>query len=120
MQFGTISNAIIFSQPFDLVFVDADKIRLMEYIEACVANDNILRPGGTILVDNVLWKGAVTEDKAEEEKGAGGGGRDIKRNRRKRKLAKIMHEFNENIVEDHRVEVVVLPLRDGLSIIRKL
>ena len=107
-------------EPFDLVFVDADKARLMEDVEACISNDRILRPGGTVLVDNVLWKGAVT---SADEEGRGGEGelgvKDVKRNRRKRKLARIMHEFNERIVEDDRVEVVMLPLRDGLSVIRK-
>lgn len=108
-------------EPFDLVFVDADKSRLMEYVEACISNDSILRPGGTVLVDNVLWKGAVASADEEGEGGAGEelGVKDVKRNRRKRKLARIMHQFNERIYQDDRVEVVMLPLRDGLSILRK-
>ena len=108
--------------PFDLIFVDADKTRLMEYASACLDSDRLLKEGGLIVVDNVLWKGLVleashgdfssleTEDADDSE---------IRKNRRARKLANKMHSFNSQIVKDPRAEVVVLPMRDGLSIIRK-
>lgn len=109
--------------PFDMVFVDADKTRLLEYVEACLVNDRILKRGGTIVVDNVLWKGLVLEaasgtftsisDSEDSEK------EEVRRNRRARKLSTLMHEFNTAIALDDRVEVHVLPVRDGLSIIRK-
>ncbi|GMI13282.1 hypothetical protein TrVE_jg12588 [Triparma verrucosa] len=109
-------------EPFDLVFVDADKTRLLDYVEVCLASDKVLRKGGAILVDNVLWKGAVIAAGDGNEDGGGdgdGGGVETKQTRRKRKLARIMHHFNERIKTDSRAEVVLLPLRDGLSIIRK-
>lgn len=109
--------------PFDLVFIDADKTRLLDYAEACLSSDRLLKKGGLLVVDNVLWKGLVLEastgnfsslretdetDDAEQRK-----------NRRARKLATKMHRFNSAIVQDSRAEVLVLPMRDGLSVIRK-
>jgi predicted O-methyltransferase YrrM len=109
--------------PFDLVFLDADKTRLLEYTEALLSSDRVLKPGGIIVVDNVLWKGLVLEasngnfsslqEFADTEDEA------LRRNRRARKLATKMHRFNSEIVKDNRVDVLVLPLRDGLSVIRK-
>lgn len=109
--------------PFDMVFVDADKTRLLDYAEACLSSDLVLKKGGLIVVDNVLWKGLVleansgefsslTENENTEEN-------ELRKNRRARKLATKMHRFNSAIVADDRVEVLVLPLRDGLSVIRK-
>ena len=46
---------------FDIAFVDADKTRLVEYVDALVGNDRVLKKGGLILVDNVLWKGLVLD-----------------------------------------------------------
>ena len=122
--------------PFDLVFVDADKTRLIDYANACLASDSLLRKGGLIVVDNVLWKGAVlemtasnthdpmnTEDTGDSDDMKRGehyhDAAELKRNRRTRKLASKMHQFNTAISNDSRAEVLVLPLRDGLSIIRK-
>lgn len=109
--------------PFDLVFVDADKTRLLEYVEACLSSDKLLKRGGLIVVDNVLWKGLVleassgnfaslteTEETEQDE---------LRKNRRARKLANQMHQFNSAIVKDDRIEVMMLPMRDGLSVIRK-
>eukprot|EP00536_Pseudo-nitzschia_multiseries_P010929 jgi/Psemu1/319960/estExt_fgenesh1_pm.C_3510005 len=108
---------------FDLVFVDADKTRLLEYVEACINSDRLLNRGGLIVVDNVLWKGLVLEasagefvsvsDRDDSEKA------ELRKNRRARKLATTMHSFNSAIAADDRVEVLVLPMRDGLSVIRK-
>lgn len=110
-------------EPFDLVFVDADKTRLLEYIEACLSSDRLLRRGGLIVVDNVLWKGLVLEartgDFTSVQDHDGTEQAEARKNRRARKLATTMHRFNEAIVKDERVEVLVLPIRDGLSVMRK-
>ena len=104
---------------FDIVFVDADKTRLIDYVNALVGNDRVLKRGGLILVDNVLWKGLVLD-------AASGGGHEpsedeelIRRNRRARKLANKMHRFNSAVIRDERVEVLMMNIRDGLSLIRK-
>jgi predicted O-methyltransferase YrrM len=124
MAIESIDNSgIKVTEPFDMVFVDADKTRLLEYVEAFLCNDRLLRRGGLIVVDNVLWKGLVLEassgeftsivdadDKIPSE---------VRKNRRARKLAATMHRFNSAIARDNRVEVLVLPMRDGLSVIRK-
>lgn len=124
--------------PFDLVFIDADKTRLLDYVEACLATDRVLAKGGLIVVDNVLWKGLVLEagsdagmdddNESNEIMNAASTKAEqlndeeynlLKKNRRARKLASKLHRFNDAIVRDPRVEVVVLPVRDGLSVIRK-
>ena len=112
---GTLKPA-----PFDLVFVDADKTRLLEYVDACVSSDRVLKKGGLIVVDNVLWKGLVLEASTGDFSSLHADSEDEERkSRRARKLASKMHLFNKEIVKDERVEVVVLPMRDGLSVIRK-
>ena len=112
--------------PFDIVFVDADKTRLLEYVEACITSDKLLKKGGLIVVDNVLWKGLVLgssgggmsqADIDKEEDGLDD--KALKKSRRARKLAGLMHKFNSAVVKDDRLEVVLLPMRDGLSIMRK-
>jgi UPF0176 protein len=113
--------------PFDIVFVDADKTRLMEYVDALVSNDRLLKKGGLIIVDNVLWKGLVLDannngyDSSDEMTPTGSNEEKelLKKNRRARKLAMKMHQFNSEVVRDERVEVVMMPVRDGLSLIRK-
>lgn len=110
--------------PFDMVFVDADKTRMVEYVEALVSNDRLLKKGGLIVVDNVLWKGLVLEASTGNFSSQHGNDTNndeeqIRRNRRARKLATKMHRFNSEIVKDDRVEVIILPMRDGLSVIRK-
>ena len=120
-QFGELQPS-----PFDLVFVDADKTRLLEYVEACLSSDKLLKRGGLILVDNVLWKGLVLEASSGtfaslvvETSSETGHEEEIRKNRRARKLANQMHDFNTAMVGDDRVDIVMLPLRDGLSVIRK-
>jgi predicted sulfurtransferase/predicted O-methyltransferase YrrM len=108
--------------PFDIVFIDADKTRLLEYVEACVSSDLVLKKGGIIIVDNVLWKGLVLEASTGDFSSSDSDAEsedEAKKSRRARKLATKMHTFNSGIVKDERVEVVVLPMRDGLSVIRK-
>jgi len=111
---------------YDIVFVDADKTRLYEYVNALVSNDRVLKKGGLILVDNVLWKGLVLDasigyDSDDETIGVetSQDKEILKKNRRARKLANKMHRFNSEVVKDDRVDVLLMNLRDGLSMIRK-
>lgn len=84
---------------FDMAFIDGDK---RTYLEAYEMALSVLRPGGFILADNTLWDGHVLETpKASDRQTAG------------------IEHFNDYLVNDHRVEQVILPLRDGLTIIRK-
>jgi len=126
MANGTDDAAI---EPFDIVFIDGDKTRFLDYIEACLCTNRVLKKGGYMVVDNVLWKGRVLDVSGadlsqitgtigvEEEDGLSS--KELKKSRRARKLANIIHRFNRAIVQDTRVEVVMLPIRDGLSIIKK-
>ncbi len=85
-------------EPWDLVFIDADKINYVNYYEAVLP---VMKPGGFILADNVLFHGQVLEE-------------DIKG-----KNAKAIQVFNDHIKNDNRIESVLLTLRDGLMLIRK-
>lgn len=118
-----ISNGLIYEniRPFDIVFIDADKTRFLQYVEACLLNDKVLKRGGIMIVDNTLWKGLVVDvnNGSLNEPSPNASDKDIKKSRRARKLANAVHDFNRAIVEDDRVEVILLPIRDGLSIIRK-
>ena len=84
---------------FDLVFVDGDKRKYMEYYEMSLAH---LSPGGYIIADNTLWDGHGTETPNPNDAQTIG-----------------IQAFNEFVAKDNRVEKVILPLRDGLTIIRK-
>jgi predicted O-methyltransferase YrrM len=85
---------------FDLVFIDADKENYSKYYELAI---NKLRTGGFIVADNVLWSGKVTEPKhkADEE-------------------TLSLMAYNDMITRDPRVENVLVPIRDGLMIARKI
>ena len=83
---------------FDLAFVDADKTAYIAYFEALLP---LIRAGGVILVDNVLWKGAVVDPEANDEN----------------TLA--IRRFNDFVAADPRVECVMLPIADGLTLLRK-
>ncbi len=108
-------------KPFDIVFIDADKTRFLQYVEACLNNDKVLKRGGVMVVDNVLWKGLVLDCGADKEIDDvdKSNAAEVKKSRRARKLANTIHQFNTAIVQEDRVEVLMLPIRDGLSIIRK-
>lgn len=84
-------------RPFDLVFIDADKTNYSNYYDLVFPK---LRPGGFIIADNVLWSGRVLEDEKDESTQA-------------------LHEFNQKVLADDRVENVLLPIRDGLIVVRK-
>ena len=83
--------------PFDLVFIDADKTSYAAYFEATLAK---LAPEGVILVDNVLWSGRVLDPAITEPDTAA------------------IKAFNDQVLADDRVEVVMLTVRDGVSLIR--
>lgn len=85
---------------YDLVFIDANKREYPEYYDLVF---DLVRPGGWILGDNVLWDGKVWEEPMPQDKQTLG-------------IAK----FNDIVAADPRVESVILPLRDGLNIIHKL
>ena len=84
---------------YDLVYMDANKREYCEYYELVF---DMVRPGGLILADNVLWDGKVCQDPLPQDKQTLG-------------IAK----FNDMVSADPRVESVILPLRDGLNLIRK-
>ena len=88
-------------QPFDLVFIDADKPNYEKYYELVM---EIIPAGAFILLDNVLWSGKVLDNSAIE----------------KNRDTKILHELNMKITDDKRVENILLPIRDGLMLVRKL
>ena len=83
--------------PYDLVFLDADKENYPNYFDLIIDK---LETGGVILSDNVLWSGKVLEKAADEATSA-------------------LQEYNHKINTDARVETIILPIRDGLTITRK-
>jgi len=85
---------------FDLIFIDADKPNYSNYFHLVIDK---LNPGGIILSDNVLWHGKVIEDVNEKDVST-----------------KAVLEYNALLKNDPRIETVVLPIRDGLTISRKL
>jgi predicted O-methyltransferase YrrM len=84
---------------FDLVYMDANKREYCEYYELIF---DMVSPGGLILADNVLWDGKVCQNPLPQDKQTLG-----------------IARFNDLVKEDRRVESVILPLRDGLNLIRK-
>lgn len=87
------------NEVFDLVFIDADKRQYLAYYEAVLPK---VREGGFILADNTLWDGKLLDEVHPNDK----------------QTIEIMR-FNDFVATDKRVEKVILPLRDGLTIIRK-
>ena len=84
---------------FDMAFIDGDKRTYVETYETVLS---LLKPGGYILADNTLWDGHVTDPAYDHDQQTVG-----------------IRRFNDYIQKDPRVEKVILPLRDGLTIIRK-
>lgn len=84
---------------FDLVFMDAFKDDYPRYFELVMEK---LLPGGYMIADNVLWGGKVLDDPIDDE------------------TTRIIHQFNRMITEDKRVENLLLPVRDGIMILKKL
>ncbi len=84
--------------PYDLIFIDADKKRNELYYQLCLP---LLRSGGLMLVDNVLWDQKVAHEQHQDPDTV------------------IIRAFNQLVASDSNVDVLMLPMRDGLSLIRK-
>jgi len=95
---------------YDMVFIDADKRHYIDYYEAVLPH---VRPGGYILADNTLWGGQVADPAAVAGKTSAGPD-----NAKSSQLRGIL-AFNDLVAADPRVETLILPLRDGLTILRK-
>jgi predicted O-methyltransferase YrrM len=87
-------------QTFDLVFIDADKANYSKYFDLIIDK---LAPGGLILADNVLWSGKVIDEKSLA----------------KDKDTQLLDAFNKKVQADPRVDCMLLPLRDGMMLMRK-
>ena len=83
---------------YDMAFIDADKTAYTDYYEACL---RLLRPGGLILVDNVLWSGRVADPDDQDSD----------------TLA--LRAFNASLLDDERIDLSMLPVADGLTLARK-
>lgn len=88
------------NKQFDLVFIDADKENYINYFQMIVP---MMNKGGVILSDNVLWSGKILEEVKTNDKST-----------------KILLEYNQLLKDDPRVETVLLPIRDGLTVSRVL
>jgi predicted O-methyltransferase YrrM len=87
------------NEKFDLVFIDADKMNYIEYYERSL---QLLNKNGLIIIDNVLWYGEVVNENNND------------------KFTKNIKEFNSHISKDTRVEKLIIPLGDGMTVCRKL
>ena len=85
---------------FDLIFIDADKREYCAYLDMVLP---LVAEGGFILADNTLWDGHIVDPNYDKDKQTLG-----------------LRAFNEKVAEDERLEQVILPLRDGLTLIRKI
>ena len=84
---------------FDMVFIDADKMNYKSYYDKSI---NLLKKGGLIVIDNVLWNGEVADKNKND------------------KITINIREFNEYISNDKRVEQIIVPLGDGMTVCRVL
>ena len=84
---------------FDIIFIDADKDNYINYYDKVM---KMTKPGGLVIIDNVLWHGEVADEENNE------------------KFTKIIRDFNTYVKNDKRTEQIILPLGDGLSICSKL
>lgn len=87
------------TDPIDLIFIDADKKNYLSYYHLAMEK---LHSGGLIIADNVLWSGKITMPESAMDRET---------------LA--LHEFNKFVQQDERVENILLPIRDGLMVVRK-
>lgn len=100
VHFGDAADVVPrLGETFDMVFIDAGKHQYTAYYEMVFS---LVRPGGLILADNTLWDGKVAEDPPPSDKQTAG-----------------ILAFNETVKRDERVEKVILPLRDGLTMLWK-
>ena len=86
-------------QNFDLIFIDADKMNYKEYYEKSLG---LLKKGGLIIIDNVLWYGEVVGNNNND------------------KFTENIKEFNNYVFDDQRVEKIIVPLGDGMTVCRKI
>jgi len=84
---------------FDMVFIDADKMNYKIYYEKSL---NLINKTGLIIIDNVLWHGEVVDEKKDDH------------------FTKNIREFNQFVLKDKRVEQIIIPLGDGMTVCRKL
>ena len=84
---------------FDIVFIDADKTNYTNYYESVI---QLIKKDGLIIIDNVLWHGEVADENNNE------------------KFTNIIREFNTHVKNDNRVEQIILPIGDGLTVCRKI
>jgi caffeoyl-CoA O-methyltransferase len=99
LRFGNAQDILpSLGGPFDLVFIDADKERYSLYFDLVIDK---VRSGGVVLADNVLWSGKVLDAKPDKD-------------------TKAIVEFNAKVNSDPRVENVLLPIRDGIMVARKI
>jgi caffeoyl-CoA O-methyltransferase len=93
---SALETLVSLAGPFDFAFLDADKENYLRYYERIL---ELLRPGGMLLVDNVLWSGKVLHPEDEE--------------------TKAIHALNERARRDPRVDHALLTVRDGVLLVRK-
>lgn len=96
-ELGSVNDR---GEQFDLVFIDADKKEYCDYLDLVLP---LVREGGWILADNTLWDGHIVDSAYDKDKQTIG-----------------LRAFNDKVAQDERLEKVILPLRDGLTIIRKV
>ena len=84
---------------FDLAFIDADKDNYKEYYDQSL---DLIKKGGLIIIDNVLWHGEVADEKNNE------------------KFTNIIRNFNEHVKIDKKTDQIIMPIGDGLTVCRKL
>ena len=84
---------------YDFSFIDADKINYQHYYERSLM---LIRPGGLIAIDNVLWSGRIIDNHSEDPD------------------TEAIKEFNKNLYQDERVSISMVPIGDGLTLVRKL
>ncbi len=84
---------------FDLIFIDADKMNYKKYYEEAI---NLITNDGLIIIDNVLWHGEVVDENNND------------------KFTINIRKFNDHVSRDKRVEKIIIPLGDGMTICRKL
>ncbi len=86
------------SGAFDFAFIDADKVNYLGYFQHAL---DLIRPGGLILVDNVLWSGAVVDPARDDED------------------TEAIRDFNRSLADDPRISLSLVPIGDGLTLARK-
>lgn len=86
------------SEPYDLAFIDADKVGYRVYVESCF---RLLREGGLLVVDNVLWDGGVVDPDPDDD------------------AAVAIDRLNRELAGDERFDISIVPIADGITLLRK-